>query len=56
MPKHARRYASLGETMKEATAAYIKDVQVQAFPTDKESYTIKHSVLQEIYGAPAQSA
>ena len=45
VPKHARRYAELGETIKNAAAAYISDVQEEAFPTEKESFTMSESVL-----------
>ena len=44
-PKHARRYADLGETIIGATADYMRDVQAGAFPTDAESYTLSRKVL-----------
>tara|TARA_Y100000310_G_scaffold322792_1_gene382281 strand:+ start:3233 stop:4081 length:849 start_codon:yes stop_codon:yes gene_type:complete len=50
VPKHARRYAELGETIKNAAAAYISDVQEEAFPTEKESFTMSESVLHELEG------
>ncbi|MBI4339676.1 MAG: 3-methyl-2-oxobutanoate hydroxymethyltransferase [Chloroflexi bacterium] len=50
VPKHARRYANLGEVFKEATAQYIKEVQEGAFPTEKESFTMDESVLAELEG------
>ncbi|MCH7744905.1 MAG: 3-methyl-2-oxobutanoate hydroxymethyltransferase [Chloroflexi bacterium] len=56
VPKHARRYANLGDDIKAAVAGYIEDVQAQSFPTDKESYTMKQSILQEIKGQMAQLA
>ena len=44
-PKHARRYAELGDTIIGATADYMRDVQAGAFPTDAESYTLSRKVL-----------
>ena len=55
-PKHARRYAELAEAMREATKAYVGDVQAEVFPTDKESYSIKQSVLDELTGQPSTPA
>jgi 3-methyl-2-oxobutanoate hydroxymethyltransferase len=37
-PKFARKYADLAKTMREAFAAYSKDVKSGVFPSDKESY------------------
>ncbi len=50
VPKHARRYAELGEAIKNAATMYISDVQTEAFPTDKESFTMSESVLHELEG------
>ena len=47
-PKHARRYADLGETIIGATADYMRDVQAGAFPTDAESYTLSRKVLDAL--------
>lgn len=37
-PRFLRRYASMYETVKEATAAYIRDVKAKDFPSDQEQY------------------
>jgi 3-methyl-2-oxobutanoate hydroxymethyltransferase len=37
-PKFARRYAELGELIKTAAAAYVRDVQNGSFPADSESF------------------
>jgi 3-methyl-2-oxobutanoate hydroxymethyltransferase len=37
-PKFVRRYASLYELGKAAVAAYVRDVELARFPSDKESY------------------
>ena len=47
-PKHARRYADLGETIIGATSDYMRDVQAGAFPTDAESYTLSRKVLNAL--------
>ncbi|MCH9032000.1 MAG: 3-methyl-2-oxobutanoate hydroxymethyltransferase [candidate division Zixibacteria bacterium] len=54
VPKHARRYANIGDEIKAAVAEYAGDVQTQAFPTDKESFTMKQSVLEELAEQTAQ--
>lgn len=56
VPKHARRYANLGDEIKSAVAEYAGDVQTQAFPTDKESFTMKQSVLEELAEQTARPA
>ena len=35
LPKHARRYANLAETIQDAASQYISDVHLGEFPTDK---------------------
>ena len=37
-PKFVRRYADLGEAMREAFGHYVADVKARRFPTDAESY------------------
>ena len=56
VPKHARRYASLADEIKGAVAEYAEDVRSQSFPTDKESYTMRQSVLQDLTGQASQPA
>ena len=48
VPKHARRYAELGEAIKSAAAAYIADVREGSFPTEKQSYKMSQAVLDEL--------
>ena len=50
VPKHARRYASLGDTVEEAVAQYVQDVRDQSFPGEKESHSLKREVLAELTG------
>ena len=47
-PKHARRYAELGDAIIGATSDYMRDVQAGAFPTDAESYTLSRKVLNAL--------
>jgi 3-methyl-2-oxobutanoate hydroxymethyltransferase len=37
-PKFVRRYAELGEAMRDAFARYVADVKARRFPSDAESY------------------
>lgn len=48
VPKHAKQYARLFETIKSAVVDYIAEVQAGTFPTKKESYTIDESLLAEL--------
>jgi 3-methyl-2-oxobutanoate hydroxymethyltransferase len=51
--KHARRYAVLGETIRNAVGAYIGDVQSGAFPTAEHSFDMDDATLREL--TPAQA-
>ena len=46
LPRHARRYAGLGDAIKQAVGEYAADVGSGAFPTDKESFSMDEAVLQ----------
>jgi 3-methyl-2-oxobutanoate hydroxymethyltransferase len=48
VPKHAKRYASLGETIASAVAEYMSEVQDQSFPSAEHSYHLKEEVLAEL--------
>lgn len=48
VPKHARRYANLDNNIKEAVATYIEDIRTGCFPSEKESYSMKDTVLKKI--------
>ncbi len=39
-PRFVRRYATLGQTIKDAVAHYVADVRTGAFPSDAESFTV----------------
>jgi 3-methyl-2-oxobutanoate hydroxymethyltransferase len=42
-PRFVRRYATLGQTIKDAIAHYVSDVRDGGFPSDAESFTIAES-------------
>lgn len=48
LPKHARRYAEIGQTIVEAVRQYAEDVREGRFPTEKESFVAKEHVLEDI--------
>jgi len=48
VPKHAKQYAKLGETIKAATANYIAEVTSGQFPTDKQSIAMDESILKNL--------
>ena len=48
VPKHAKRYADLGQTIAGAVAEYISEVKDQRFPAREHSYHIKEEVLAEL--------
>ena len=47
VPRHARRYANLAETIAAALQSYAADVRAGAFPTSEHSSTMKEQDLQE---------
>ena len=48
IPKHAKRYATLGDQLRDAVATYAAEVQSGTFPTDKESFLTEDSILKDI--------
>ena len=48
VPKHAKRYAQLGEAIKGAVSQYLTDVREGAFPTEKESFLVDEPALSEL--------
>ena len=47
-PKHAKRYARLGDLASAAVAQYVREVRSASFPTEKESFRMNEEVLAEI--------
>ena len=48
-PKFAKRFANVGEVMKEAFGTYIKEVKAQEFPAEEHVYGIDEEVLEKLY-------
>ena len=48
-PKFVKRYANVGEVMREAFANYAAEVASGAFPTDEHTYKINDDVLEQLY-------
>lgn len=48
-PKFVKRYANVGEVMREAFANYTAEVASGAFPTEEHTYKIKDDVLEKLY-------
>ena len=52
VPKHAKQFDQLAETIKGAFAQYVEQVGEGSFPTDKESFTMDESLLEELIVNP----
>ncbi len=50
VPKHAKRYAHLGEAIIDAVRQYAAEVREGSFPTERESFTMDESVFSEVSG------
>lgn len=48
VPKHAKRYAQLGEVIKDAVGRYVAEVKDGAFPTERESFFVDEPALSEL--------
>ena len=48
VPKHAKQYAKLADSIKTALAGYIAEVKTGEFPTSQNSSTMDESLLQEL--------
>jgi 3-methyl-2-oxobutanoate hydroxymethyltransferase len=48
VPRHAKQFAKVGATIREAAATYVQDVQGGAFPTAKESFGMKQEAPEEL--------
>ena len=51
VPKHARQYASLAQSIADAFQRYIVEVKEGSFPSDKESFQADPAVLGELEGS-----
>jgi 3-methyl-2-oxobutanoate hydroxymethyltransferase len=48
VPKHAGRYANIGEQIRDAVARYTADVRAGSFPTPKHSFKMDPAALAEL--------
>ena len=48
-PKFVKRYANIGEVMKEAFQNYIKEVQDGVFPAEENTYKVDDSGIEKLY-------
>ncbi len=48
-PKFVKRYANLGEIMKDAFRSYIEEVGSGAFPSEEHEYKIDDDVIEKLY-------
>ncbi|MBR6770515.1 MAG: 3-methyl-2-oxobutanoate hydroxymethyltransferase [Lachnospiraceae bacterium] len=48
-PKFVKRFANVGEMMKEAFRSYSQEVQAGTFPAKEHEYTIADEVLEKLY-------
>jgi 3-methyl-2-oxobutanoate hydroxymethyltransferase len=52
VPKHARQYAKLADTMTDALTRYAEDVRDGSFPSAKESFKMDEGLLEDlVYGS-----
>jgi 3-methyl-2-oxobutanoate hydroxymethyltransferase len=48
VPKHAGRYAQIGDAIRDAVRRYAEDVRAGAFPTEKQSFRMDPASLAEL--------
>ncbi len=48
VPKHAKQYAKLADIIRKALTEYDREVKAGTFPTDKQSFTMDESLLEEL--------
>jgi 3-methyl-2-oxobutanoate hydroxymethyltransferase len=50
LPKHAKKYAALGDAIRQAVSAYVEEVQSGSFPTEAQSFPMDEAALAALYG------
>lgn len=48
VPRHAKQFAQVGATIRDAVSTYVADVQAGTFPTAKESFGMKQEAPREL--------
>lgn len=49
VPKFVKRFANVGEVMKDAFKTYMDEIQSGAFPAEEHSYKIDDEVIEKLY-------
>jgi len=55
VPKHAKRFANLGQQVRNAVSTYISEVKSVSFPTMEHSYVMDESLIDAIASEARQS-
>lgn len=50
-PKFVKRYANIGDQMKEAFLSYQEDVKNGIFPSPEHNFSISDEIIQKLYGS-----
>jgi len=48
VPKHAKQYAKMADTIRTAVSEYDREVKAGSFPTDEQSFSMDESLLAEL--------
>ena len=48
-PKFVKRYAEVGEVMKNAFQQYFQEIQSGAFPSEEHVYSIDDDIIEKLY-------
>lgn len=48
VPKHTKQYARIADIMSNAITEYYNDVKAGSFPTDKQSFSMDESIIDEL--------
>ncbi len=48
VPKHAKQYAKMADTIRAAVSEYDREVKAGSFPTDEQSFSMDESLLTEL--------
>jgi len=49
VPKFVKKYADVGEIMKNAFSEYIKEVKSGAFPAEEHTFKIDDEIIKKLY-------
>lgn len=48
VPRHTKQYVKLADSIKDAFTQYVQDVEDGSFPTEKQSFAMDESILEEL--------